>query len=101
MWIATGEAEVREDDHFGPVLNRAARVMSAGPGGQVLVEESTATLVGEVGLRSLGSRRLCDLSAPVGQLGHLDAGAVRHALMAIDSARNTPDTTPSSTSHRR
>jgi class 3 adenylate cyclase len=29
MGIATGSAELREDDYFRPVLNRAARVMSA------------------------------------------------------------------------
>ena len=32
MGIATGEAEQRGDDYFGPVLNRAARVMAAGHG---------------------------------------------------------------------
>jgi hypothetical protein len=29
MGIATGEAEIRDDDYFGAVLNRAARVMAA------------------------------------------------------------------------
>lgn len=35
MGIATGEAELRADDYFGPTLNRAARVMASGHGGQV------------------------------------------------------------------
>jgi len=30
MGIATGEAETRDNDYFGTVLNRAARVMAAG-----------------------------------------------------------------------
>src|SRR3954454_11119130 len=32
--IVTGEAELRGEDYFGPALNRAARVMGAGHGGQ-------------------------------------------------------------------
>ena len=38
MGIATGEAELRGDDYFGTVLNRTARVMAAGHGGQVLLD---------------------------------------------------------------
>jgi predicted ATPase len=62
MGMATGEAELRDDDYFGPALNRAARVMAAGHGGQVLVAESTAALVNDGGLLDLGERRLRDLS---------------------------------------
>jgi class 3 adenylate cyclase len=40
MGRATGEAELRDSYYFGGVLNRAARVMAAGHGGQILLAES-------------------------------------------------------------
>jgi predicted ATPase len=48
------------------VLNRAARVMAAGHGGQILLAESTAGLLSGVDLLDLGPRRLRDLPTPVG-----------------------------------
>ncbi|WP_308292926.1 adenylate/guanylate cyclase domain-containing protein [Mycobacterium nebraskense] len=66
MGLATGEAELRDGDYFGAVLNRAARVMAAGHGGQVLLAESTASLLSGVDLTDLGARRLRDVPVPVG-----------------------------------
>ena len=66
MGLATGEAELRGGDYFGAVFNRAARVMAAGHGGQILVADSTAGLLGGVQLLDLGQRRLRDLSTSVG-----------------------------------
>ncbi len=62
MGVATGEAQERNGDYFGPALNRAARVMAVGHGGQILVAAGTAALVDGADLLDLGERRLRDLS---------------------------------------
>jgi predicted ATPase len=62
MGLATGRAEQRDGDYFGPVLNRTARVMAAGHGGQVLLSGSTAGVVEGVDVSDLGVHRLRDLS---------------------------------------
>ena len=62
MGLCTGEAQERNGDYFGSALNRAARVMAAGHGGQILLARSTAAVVGGVELVDLGEHRLRDLS---------------------------------------
>ena len=86
MGIATGEAELRDGDYFGAVLNRAARVMAAGHGGQILVAESTAGLLSGVDLVDLGPRRLRDLPTPVGVF-QIRRARSTHRLSAIAWSR--------------
>jgi predicted ATPase len=87
--IATGEAELRDGDYFGAILNRAARVMAAGHGGQILLAESTASLLSGVDLIDLGPRRLRDLPTPV-QVFQVRAEGLRTefpALRALDTSQ--------------
>ena len=80
MGMATGEAELRDGDYFGTVLNRAARVMAAGHGGQILVADSTAGLLSGVDLLDLGPRRLRDVPMPVGVFQVRAAGPARRSF---------------------
>jgi predicted ATPase/class 3 adenylate cyclase len=77
MALHVGEAAKRNGDYYGPTLNRTARVMSAGHGGQVLLSAAAAALVMDElpegsTLRDLGEHRLKDLGRPerVFQLVH-------------------------------
>jgi len=55
MALHTGEAEARDDDWFGPTVNRVARLLSAAHGGQVLVGGVAAELLTEAEATSAGS----------------------------------------------
>lgn len=61
MGLHTGTADERGGDYFGPAVNRAARLMSVGHGGQVLVSAATRNLLGDGQLVDLGEHRLRDL----------------------------------------
>jgi predicted ATPase len=67
MGLHTGEAEWRDGDYFGTVVNRTARLMAIGHGGQVLSSAATAGVVGDtqLSLTDLGEHRLRDLDRPM------------------------------------
>jgi predicted ATPase/class 3 adenylate cyclase len=89
MGVHTGAAEVRDGDYYGPALNRAARLMSVGHGGQVLVSLATNELMRGSGVElvDLGSHRLRDLGEPerVFQVVHPELGAEFGALRSVDA----------------
>lgn len=63
-----GVDQRRDNDFFGPAVNRAARIMSAAHGGQILVSRAVSERVAgrlppEVALRDLGAVRLRDLGS--------------------------------------
>jgi predicted ATPase/class 3 adenylate cyclase len=72
MGMHTGEAQEREGDYFGPPVNRAARLMGAANGGQVVLSALTAELLGEssgLDLVDLGSVQLKGVVDPVHAFG--------------------------------
>ncbi len=69
MGLHTGEPTLTSEGYAGLDVHRAARIMSAGYGGQVLLSQATSALVEQdlpdgVSLRDLGEHRLQDLGRP-------------------------------------
>jgi predicted ATPase/class 3 adenylate cyclase len=69
MAIHAGTAQARGGDFFGPTLNRTARLMALGHGGQVLLSGAAAELISDgsppgADLVDLGEHSLADLSKP-------------------------------------
>jgi hypothetical protein len=66
MGLHTGEPTVGEEGYVGLDVVRAARICSAGHGGQILISETTRALLGNelptgVSVRDLGQQRLKDV----------------------------------------
>jgi class 3 adenylate cyclase len=66
MALHSGNADERDGDYFGPPLNRCARLLSTGHGGQILVSLTTEQLLtdslsADTSLIDLGEHRLKDL----------------------------------------
>src|ERR1700751_1783571 len=99
MALHSGACAERDGDYVGPVVNRAARLLDIGHGGQVLVTAATFALLadrlpGGIGLPDLGEQRLKDLGRAergfqvtgsglaygFGVLRSLDDPALRHNL---------------------
>ena len=93
--LHSGDAYEREGDYFGPVVNRAARLMATAHGGQIVCSLTTAelaraALAPDVVLRLLGTFQLKDLLAPetVFQLEAAGLEATFPPLRTLDAARH-------------
>lgn len=73
MGLHVGEAHEREGDYFGPAVNTAARIMSAGHGGQILASAAVVSIFDPSESSDLGEHRLKDLTA-ARQLWQLGVG---------------------------
>ena len=98
MALHTGTAEERGGDYFGPAVNRVARLLSAGHGGQVLLSSSTQELVRDhlptgTSLRDLGERRLKDLSREE-RIYQLAAPGLPSEFPPLKAPKRYPSTLP-------
>ena len=92
MGLHTRESQVRDGDYYGTEVNRAARIMEIGHGGQILLSEVTAALVRvtlpkETSLNPLGTHRLKGLTAPeeIYQLDHPKLSATFPPLNSLEA----------------
>ncbi len=95
MAVHVGEAQPVDGDYLAPCLNRLARLLSAGHGGQILVSQAAAALIEgqlppEGQLIDLGRHRLRDLLEPerIHQLGAPGLAGDFAPLRTLDSRPN-------------
>lgn len=98
MGVNVGDAEPRDGDYYGPAVNRAARIMAAAHGGQVLLSGvaarlASATLPSGSQLVDLGSHRLKDLTEPE-QLFQLTAAGLTSEFPPLSTLESTPNNLP-------
>jgi predicted ATPase/class 3 adenylate cyclase len=96
--LHTGTADERDGDYFGPALNRVARLLAIGHGGQVLLSGATRELArGDLpeGARlvDLGSHRLRDLSEPE-HVWQLDIAGLQNTFPPLRSLDVLPNNLP-------
>jgi predicted ATPase/class 3 adenylate cyclase len=98
MGLHTGYAEERNGDYFGPAVNRVARLMAIGHGGQVLLSAVTKELAhGDLptsaSLINLGSQRLRDLTEPE-QVWQLAISGLANEFPPLRSLDTLPNNLP-------
>ena len=97
MAVHTGVTDERDGDYFGPAVNRVARLLAIGHGGQILLSGFAADLATEhlppnSELRDLGAHRLKDLAQAerVYQLVSSDSAHRSPQLRALRAPNNLP-----------
>ena len=96
--LHVGADESRDNDFFGPGVNRAAAIMGAAHGGQILLSQALVDLLAnrlpaDASLRSLGEVRLKDLARPE-RLYQLVHPALRAEFPALRSLASVPNNLP-------
>ena len=98
MGIHTGAAEHRSGDYYGPAVNRAAWIMSAANGGQILTSLATEEVVNEalppgIELLDLRDHQLRDLARPQ-RIFQIVADGLRRDFPPIRSIDSFPGNLP-------
>ncbi|HEX2194853.1 MAG TPA: adenylate/guanylate cyclase domain-containing protein [Candidatus Limnocylindria bacterium] len=96
--LHTGEAVLQGGDYVGLDVHRAARIMAAGHGGQIVISQATREAAGTlpmgVDVRDLGQHRLRDLSSHE-RLFQVVAEGLEAAFPPIRSVDAIPNNLPS------
>ena len=88
MGLHSGEPTLTEDGYVGLDVHKAARICAAAHGGQVLVSQTTRTLLRDQPVRDLGEFRLKDLTAAE-RLFQLEVDGVESEFLAPRSLNAT------------
>lgn len=96
--IHAGEADAHDGDYFGPALNRTARLLAAGNGGQILLsaaaaEGARAGLSPGIELRHLGALALRDIAEPE-NVYQAVAAHLRASLKPLRGIETAPNNLP-------
>ena len=102
MGLHIGEAQERGGDYYGTPVNRAARLMSAANGGQVLLSAAVTEIISDqlpkdISLLDLGEHRLKDLQRAehIYQLVHPDLPSEFPLIASLNRLPNNLPSQPS------
>jgi len=101
MALHSGVAQQREGDYYGPVTNRAARLLYAGHGNQILLSSTTHALVQDnlpqdVILLDMGRHRLRNIPQPV-RIYQLAMSGFRRDFPPLKTEAAQPNNLPKQT----
>jgi len=98
MGLHTGEPVQGTEGYVGLDVHRAARICSAGHGGQILMSDSTRALVADdppdgMSFQELGAHRLKDLAEPM-RLFQVAAAELPRAFPPLNTVDDRPNNLP-------